>query len=56
METAQEERNEGEKGDKTRKSGEDGERKCVLEELSRPMSSNFGEKMNVSKDGNAGGS
>lgn len=46
METAQEERNGGETGDKTR-SGEDGERKCVLEDLSR-------QKMNVSKDSSAG--
>lgn len=44
METAQEERNEGENGDKTRRSGEGGERKCVLEDLSRSTSSNFGGK------------
>lgn len=41
METAQEERNEGETGDKTRRSGEDGERRCVLEDLSRPVNRNF---------------
>lgn len=44
METAQEERNEGETGDKTGRSGEDGGRRNVLEDLSRPVNRNFGAK------------
>lgn len=43
MGTAQEERSEGETGNKTR-SGEDGERRCVLEDLSRSVGRNFGAK------------
>lgn len=42
--TIQEERTEGETGDKTWRSGEEGARRCVLEDLSRSVSRNFGAK------------